>query len=116
MHFGAVRALVLETNLAVHGFDIVVTRPAPDDTPIETRGIWLTPTTDDMPPSSEAGRREAIRILALSLAAVPTVPKGTRIDAPPKAGDADLVWRVDGLAQREADHVRVYVVPSGEPV
>lgn len=112
MPFGATRALVLETNLAVHGVDVVVTRPAPEDTPIATRGIWLTPVTEGVPIGGESARREPKRVLALSRAVVPTVPRGTLVQAPPKAGDADVMWRVDGLETLEPDHTRCWVVPA----
>ena len=112
MHFGAARALVLETNLAVHGFDVVVTRPAPEDTPIATRGMWLTSQTEAMPLSTDFQRRDPIRVLALSRLAVPTVPRGTVILAPPKAGDDDQTWRVDGMAQEDPDKWHVTVLPD----
>lgn len=109
MDLGPLRALVLSINLEAHGVPVTVTRPAPDDEPIETRGIWLTPDTNEFPIGSDFSRREPIRILALSRLVVPTVPKGTVIDAPEKAGDTMRRWLVDGLDRREADHTRVIV-------
>lgn len=112
MDLGSLRALALDLNLSAHGVDVTVTRPVPDDEPIEARGIWLTPTTEGLPIGSELTRREPRRVLALRRADVPTVPRGTLIVAPEKAGDEDtLEWRVDGFEHYEADHVRVIVVP-----
>jgi hypothetical protein len=102
---------VLETNLAVHGVDVTVTRPSPDDTEIETQGIWLTPLTEEMPLNSGLQRHEPRRVMALSLSEVPTVPTGTLIVGPERPGGTDRTWQVDGVERREADHVRVYVVP-----
>jgi hypothetical protein len=105
----AIRSLVLEVNQLAHGVDVVVTRPAPDNDPIETRGIWLTPLTEDVPIGMDFQRREPIRVIALSRLAVPTVPRGTVIVAPEKAGDDDEEWLVDGVERVEADHSRVTV-------
>lgn len=115
MDFGAIRALALETNLAVHGLPVTVIRPAPEDTPIETRGIWLTFVTEESPIGNEFTRRSPVRIMALSREAVPTIPRGTLIRAPEKLGAADVKgWIVDGLDRLEADHHRAIVLPLGE--
>jgi len=109
MDLGSLRALALDLNFSAHGFDVTVTRPAPDDDPIEARGIWLVPVNDAVPIGSDFTRREPIRVLALKRSEVPTVPKGTGIVAPEKAGDDPVGWRVDGLERQEADHNRVIV-------
>jgi len=111
MDFGPLRALVLELNLDAHGVDVTVTRPAPDDDPIETSGIWMTTVTEDVPAVMDFQRRDPRRVMALSRADVPTVPRGTLIVAPEKAGDALQTWRVDGLDSLQADHTRVVVLP-----
>lgn len=110
MDFGSLRALALDLNFSAHGVDAVVTRPAPDDEPVETRGIWITPLTEDAPVNAAFARREPRRILALKRSEVPTVPRGTGIQAPEKAGDDPVGWRVDGMDRIEADHQRVIVV------
>jgi hypothetical protein len=117
MGFGALRDLAVDLNFDfAHGVPVTVTRPAPDDDPIETHGIWIVPITESAPLGG-FGRQEPRRILALRRDQVPTVPKGTVIVGPPKA-DADPVgWRVDGIDRIEADHVRVIVVedPTANP-
>jgi hypothetical protein len=115
MDLGDLRALVLTTNLATHGIPVTVTRPFPDDTPIVTRGIWMTDTTGGVPGSLDFQRREPTRVMVLSRAAVPTVPRGTRIVAPENPGGEDATWRVDAIERIEADHVRVMVIPAPEP-
>lgn len=114
MALGDLRALVLATNLATLGIPVTVTRPFPDDTAIETRGIWLTTLTDDRPGATDFSRREPYRVMALSRAEVPTTPRGTLIVAPENPGGTDQTWRVDGIAGQEADHVRVIVVLAPE--
>ena len=115
MAVGALRALVLQTNISTHGVDITVTRPAPDDEPIETQGIWLTPITEDVPGAVEFQRREPRGVMAIARATVSTVPRGTLILAPEQAGGPVKRWRVDGLERQEADHNRVVVVSDPDP-
>lgn len=109
MDISEVRALTLDLNFEVHGVDATVTRPYPDSDPIETRIIWLTEAMAD-----EAGgpftRRQGVKVMSLRRDEVATVPDGTIVVAPPKAGDDDATWRVDGLHSQFADHKRVYVV------
>jgi hypothetical protein len=108
----AIRDLVLEVNRFAHGVDGVVTRPAPEDTPIEARVIWITHLTEETPANSDLQRHAPRRVMALSLSQVPTVPYGTRVVAPERAGESDRNWFVEGIERREADHVRVYVLPD----
>lgn len=115
MNLGPLRALVLDLNISAHGVPVTVTRPFPDDTPIVTTGIWLTTTTDDMPAPVDFQRRDVRRVLAVSRASVATIPRGTLILAPEKAGDAIQRWRVDGVDRQEADHNRVVVVADPDP-
>ena len=115
MDLGALRALVSDVNFSAHGVPATVTRPFPDDTPIETIGIWLTPITEDVPLGVDFQKREARHVFALQRSTVPTVPRGTIILAPEWSHGTALRWRVDGHVQREADHTRVTVVPEPEP-
>lgn len=112
MDLGAVRALVLDLNFSVHGVLATVTRPAPDNTPIETVGVWLPPATEGFPTGADFQRREPQRVMALRRDEVPSVPRGTLIAAPEKGGDAVQVWRVDGFERYDADHHRVLVIPE----
>lgn len=110
MDLGSLRALALDLNFAAHGVPVTVQPPDSDE--IETRGIWVTPISEDVPIGSEFSRREPQRVMALSRLAVPSVPKGTVIQAPEKSGDEIAVWRVDGLERKDADHHRVIVIPE----
>jgi hypothetical protein len=109
MDLGSLRDLALELNLAAHGVEVLVTLEGAAG--IETRGIWMTPISEDLPVAGEFQRREPRRVMALSRLELPSVPKGTVIQAPPKHGDNLEYWRVDGTERTEADHVRVYVIP-----
>jgi hypothetical protein len=95
------------------GVSATVRRPAPDDEPIETTVIWVGPLPMEVPISGEFQRQEPLRVLAIPLSDVPTVPSGTLIEAPEEKGLASQTWKVDGEARREYDHVRVVVVPVG---
>lgn len=109
MSYAARRAEVLAGNFAAFGVTATVTRPAPDDTPIATTLIWLTPQTEDAPVGTFV-RREARRVVALLTSEVPTCPLGTAVVAPDETGGTARGWRVDGFVLAEAEHVRVSVV------
>jgi len=112
MDLGALRARVRDANFATHGVPVLVT--VLDEDPVETNGIWLTATTEDMPSLMEFQRREVRRILALRRDEVPSVPKGTIIVGPESAGGEDRRWVVDGIDRQEADHTRVIVLLAVE--
>ncbi len=104
--------VALDPILAAFGVPATVTRPAPDDTPIETTGIWITPLTLEVPTGGEFQAAERQYVMALPRADVPTVPRGTIVDAPETLGQADARWRADGVERAEYDHHRVRLVPD----
>lgn len=92
------------------GLPVVVTRPAPDDTPIETNGIWVAPVTDSVPFGTDFQRRDVRRVIAISRADVPALPHGSKLVAAEQLGDTPRTWKVDGVERLEPDHIRVVVV------
>lgn len=114
MDLGPLRALALELTFSTHGVAATVTRPAPDDDPIVTQVIWVTPTTDGFPVSADFSRREARLVLAIRKSDVPTVPLRTKVVAPPPMGGPNDGWVVDGFDLIEREHVRVIVVADPE--
>lgn len=116
MNLSELRAVVREVNFATHGVSATVTRPAPDDTAITTRVIWITPITDDGGGfGSSMQRREARRQVAIRFDDVPTVPRGTILVAASAFGGTAQRWRVEGPDRLEADHGRYIVVSDPEP-
>lgn len=109
MNLAPLRALALDLNLSAHGVDVTVTV---DSEPIVTRGIWLTPTTEALPGGMGVQRHEPIRIMALRRDDVPTVPRGTLIEAPIRTGDPVQRWTVDSIERVEADQTRVVVIAA----
>jgi len=109
MDVGSLRSLVLSRNQAWHGVTATVTRPAPDDTPVSTTGIWspFSPQQDDQPVGTDFRRREPRRVMALPRADLTNVPRGTSVVAPESPGGTDKTWVVDGLERVEADTWRV---------
>lgn len=97
------------------GVPAIVTRPAPDDTPIATEGIWVAPLPTDLPFGTATQRESPKRVLALPRAAVPTIPRKTHIVAAEILGGTEVRWRVDGFEGQEVDHIRCIVVPDPEP-
>jgi hypothetical protein len=114
------QALVRDINFGVLGVAVTVTRPWPDDVPIATKGIWLTPglahpALDPLPGDQAIRRRERLRVIAIPVSDVPTLPTGSRIDAPDVEGATPAAWRVDALDYADGWHRRVIVVAETEP-
>lgn len=93
------------------GVPATVTRPEPDDTPIATSVIWESWPTEDAAGGFAVQRREPRRVLAMRLDQVPTVPRGTVIQAPEQAGAAIKRWKVDGFDRLETEIGRYIVIP-----
>jgi len=115
MGFEGLRDLVLTTNRAVFGVPATVVRPQPDIVPISATVIWVTeglaqPLTDVGPRESSIQMREPFRVMALKVSEVPTVPRGTVIEAAQPGGTVRK-WIVDGTELVTADERRVIVVP-----
>jgi hypothetical protein len=104
-----VDALALQVQFDVMGLPVTVT-PSGDPV-IETTGIWLSPRLIDTPAGAEFQRRDPRRLLALSKVDVPTLVRGTRIDAAERVGDEVKAWRVDAVAVSDADHVWAVLIP-----
>ena len=110
MDLGPLRALVFQTNLSAHGVPATVTRPAPDNLPVVTRGIWLQPPDEPQPFGTDFRRREARHIFVLPRDVLPTMPRGTTVQAPEWGDTVAKTWTVDGIDRAEADHWRVLLV------
>lgn len=116
MDLSSLRGLVRTLNFAAHGVDAVL-EADPPGVPIATRGIWLSPETDDHPGGFELRRRERSYILAIPLLGIPLgafvlAPPPSwadLLDGPPTPG-ATLRWQVDGFAGLESDHTRLRLV------
>lgn len=113
MDLGPLRTLASSLTQSVLGVAATVTRPAPDDTPVVTTGIWTTAPLDEARPFGvDFQRRDPRRVLALPRRTLATVPRGTTISAPEMPGGTAQTWVVDGLDTIDADTIRVVVVPS----
>ena len=108
--FGTSRDATRDANWFALGVPATVTRPR--EVGISTRAIWVTPVSDLLPGGADFQASRPERIIALKLNEVPTVPRGTIIDAPERGGGAVQRWEVDGRERTEADHVRVIVRPA----
>lgn len=87
-----------------------MTRPAPDNTPVNTTCVWMPPPLEEpRPVGTNFQRREPRRLLALPRNVLSTMPIGTTVVAPEAKGGANKTWRVDELDRVESDHWRVMV-------
>jgi hypothetical protein len=97
------------------GVPAVVTRPAPEETPVATTIVWFTPAMEDVPSGGGFGRRDTRLMLAVMRSEVPTLPRKTLIDAPERLGAPVRRWRVDAIDLDDVDEIRAIVVPEPEP-
>lgn len=107
----------IDVVMDAFGVPAVVTRPAPDDTPITTAAdgsplkvAWINATTDSVPAGLDLQRAEHMKLMAISLLDVPTMPNRTVIVAPEFEGGPDKTWQVDSEIFRQFDEVRVLVL------
>lgn len=98
----------LEAAMFAFALPAVVTPP--DGDPVETEGFWLRYETKDTE-VAEFRRSEARRVLVLSRADVPQVPRGTVISMPEFEGGPVLEWRSDAMESFHPDHYRIIVLP-----
>lgn len=113
MELGALRDLVLELNLDMHGVPATVT-PLSGESAISTRVIWLIPVVDDVPAGRELQRREPRRMMVISRTDVEDVPRGTIVAAPEKLGGDSRNWQIDSVESTEPDLFKVIVTPEVE--
>ena len=107
MDLSSLRRLVSDINFDTHGIPVTVT-PL-NDFPVEAKGIWLLPETEQLPSGSDFQRSNAKRIMAIRVDAVPGIPrKSTVTIAVPD--DFDEVWIVDGIPIIDTDHYHVTLV------
>lgn len=93
------------------GLAITVTRPAPDNTPVTTEGVWVPPLIEEQPVGSDLQRREPRKVLAIPrTSTLAKIPRGSTISAPEVLGGTNQTWRVDGYDRVEADLFRVIVI------
>jgi len=109
MDLAGLRSLVREVNFGTHGIPAVVTPPDAD--PVETRIIWLSPTTDSPPTGNEVRRADARRVMAIRRDDVPAVPRGTVIEVTEHLLTDPALWKSDAMEEVFSDHHRVVVLP-----
>jgi hypothetical protein len=110
MDLGPLRLLSREASMSVMGVDATVT--VPSGAPVQTRVVWVNVATEQMPYGRDFQARDPRRVLVISRAAVPLVPRGTTIAAPEYAGATVRTWTVDNVERMDADEARVIVAPA----
>jgi hypothetical protein len=120
MDLSSLRSLVRNINFSTFGVDATIESDPPGIfDPIATRGVWLTPETEDIPGGGfDLRRRERSYVFGVPLL---DIPHGSIVLAPASPAWADLLepppspgeilrWQVDGFAGVEADHTRLRLV------
>jgi len=115
MDLSSLRALVRNLNFEAHGIGVVLEA---DPVNIATRGIWLSPETDDVPGGLDLRRRERSYVLAVprldttkgTIVLAPASPAWEQLIEPPPSPGEILRWEVDGFAGVESDHLRLRLV------
>src|SRR5689334_23375901 len=102
--------VAMSAVMRAFGVPATVTRPAPNDAPITTTVAWVNATTDALPDGLDLQRAEHMKLLAISLTDVPTVPRHTVIVTPEIKGGPNKTWQVESTLSRQFDEVRVLVV------
>jgi hypothetical protein len=101
--------------LSAFGVPATVTRPAPNNTPLLTTGIWMSPTAESEPFGTDFQKLGTRKVFAVPRsAALSSVPRGTIVVAAEMLGAALKTWRVDGYAgPAEPDQLRLFLVDTG---
>ncbi len=100
--------------LSAFGVPATVTRPAPDNAPVQTTGVFIRPLQNEqVPVGVDLQRREPRRVFVMAKnATLASMPRHTLIVAAEELGGSQGTWRVDGLDEVESDCWRVIVVPA----
>lgn len=113
----------LDPAMAAFGLPIVITRTPPNDTPVTTTGIWMSTLPgahfssgmdDELQPFGRDFQKfDPRRVLSVPrTASLSQVERGSTVLAAEMAGATPKLWRVDGYAHAEADHVRLIVTTA----
>lgn len=111
MDLVSLRSLALSTLQSVFGVDVTVT-PVDGD-PVSVTGVWMTPAPTDGP-LADLKRRDRRRVMVFRRTDVPTLQRGSLVQAA-ELGAADVAdWRVDGFEVIDAEQIRAVLVPVTE--
>jgi hypothetical protein len=100
---------------ALDAFGVAATVVVPDGDPVETRVLWQPPITEEYPKGGDHRRATPRRRMAVPLADVPHLPRGTVITAAEVLGQTAVDWSVDETERVDNDHHRVVVLPVSVP-
>lgn len=98
------------------GVPVTVTRPAPENTPVPTTGIWLTPFVEVQPFGIDVRRRDPRRVMAIArTAALDFIPRGSTVVAAEQLGGTSKTWTVEGYERVIAEEMRILLLPAVNP-
>lgn len=118
MSFDALREWALSVQVDCTGIPITVTRPAPDDTQVNTTGVWIErPLEEPRPFGRDVQHLGARKVLGIRRSTeLQSAPRGTLILAAELEGGPVKTWRVDGGYQAavEPDLMRLVLVQTAD--
>ena len=97
---------------ALDAFGLPATVTVPDGAPVTTTAFWLPSVTVSVPVGAEYQREEQKRRIALPLAGLDAMPRGTVVVVAEYLGATPTSWRVDEAERIDFDHYRATVVPN----
>ncbi len=97
-------------SLAMDAFSVSAVVTVKFQNPVNTRGIWLPPEFAGFDIGDEYHGRAPKRIMSISKADVPTIPRGTTIVAPEAAGEDAKTWEVEESALVQNDQHDVVLI------
>ncbi len=77
---------------------------------IVTSGVWMDPAIIEVPEGVPFGRAEEVKLLAVTLADVPSAPRLSVVVAPEVAGGSDKTWRVESGFRSVGSRSRVLLL------
>lgn len=106
------RGLMFGTFDAPGPLAVPATVTPPEDDPVQTAVIWLTPGTEPSPQDSRRQAAESRRIVAVRSDHLPAVPRGTLLACTEPLQAEPALWIVDSMEGVFPDHQRIAVIPA----
>lgn len=89
---------------------VAATFTPPSGAPASGFGNWINPAVFELPEGAGLNRHEASHFFEVTIAFVPSAPRGSVVVAPEFAGGPDKTWRVESIEPSPALGKRVLIL------